>query len=144
ETRDKHWDDYKEGDGPEFFVGFLRAALAEALTSNPAVYMWHATRRQDLVAQAWKEAGLLWHQTIVWVKERAVLTRSHFMWQSEPCAYGWIQGKLIDKRPPANESNVWQVGQQGENDSIHPTQKPRDLFKRPMIWHLEPGGLAFE
>ena len=30
--------------------------------------------------------------TVVWVKPRAVLTRSHYMWMHEPCFYGWLEG----------------------------------------------------
>ena len=33
-------------------------------------------------------------QAIVWVKPRAVLTRSHYMWMHEPCFYGWVEGKM--------------------------------------------------
>ena len=143
-TRDKHWDDYEEGDGPAFFTDFIRAALDEALTGNPAIYQWHADLRRGLVSAAWKANGLLLHQIIQWVKSRPVLTRSHFMWQHEPCAYGWIEGKGMESKPPANERTVWEINQQGEQDGIHPTQKPVELFARPMRWHLPAGGLAYE
>jgi len=39
---------------------------------------------------------------------------------------------------------VWEVSQVGEYDGTHPTQKPVELFRRPLLWHLEPGGLAYE
>lgn len=141
--RNKKWDEYTEAKEP-LFVDFLRIALAEALAPKCAVYQWHATRRQMLTEQAWIDAGFFVHQSIVWVKDRAVLTRSHFMWQSEPCFYGWPVRGQPERRPPANESNVWHIDQQGEYDNIHPTQKPRELFARPMRWHLERGGLAYE
>ena len=145
EVKDKHWDDYVD---PEtsvgFFAGFIRAALDEALTSNPAIYQWHADLRRELVVAAWRQSGLLLHQIIVWQKARGVLTHSHFMWSHEPCAYGWIEGKGMDSKPPANERTVWEIDQQGDSDNIHPTQKPRELFARPMRWHIPAGGLAYE
>lgn len=144
ETKDKHWDDYHEGDGPEFFARFLRAALKLALVPNPAVYQWHASRRQALVEQAWTENGLLIHQQIIWVKARAILTRSHFMWQHEPCFYGWVQGSLPDRRPPNNATTVWEIDQAGEQHGIHPTQKPLEIVTRPLEYHTAPGGLCYE
>jgi DNA modification methylase len=144
EVKDKHWDDYREGDGPEFFSAFLRVALEHALTDRPAIYQWHATRRQVLVEEAWKQNGLLVHQTIIWFKARPVLTRSHYMWQHEPCFYGWIEGRIPELKPPADAKTVWEINQQGESDGIHPTQKPVELVKRPIEYHTRPGDLIYE
>ena len=47
---------------------------------------------RDMLAEVWERHGVLWHQTIIWVKDRPVLTRSWYMWQSEPCAFGWLKG----------------------------------------------------
>jgi len=144
ETKDKHWDDYAEGDGAAFYAAYLRAALAEALVPAPALYQWYATARHSLVEAAWREAGLLPHQQLVWAKARAVLTRSHFMWQHEPCLYGWVQGKPPARRPPANATTVWHVDQKGEQAGVHPTQKPVELFARPIAYHTLPGELIYE
>ncbi len=48
-VKDKHWDDYREGDGPAFFVAFLQTALQESLTGNLALYQFHVSSRQALV-----------------------------------------------------------------------------------------------
>lgn len=146
ETRDKHWDDYKDAEsGIGFFRGFLEAGLAHC-TPDAAVYQWHAHRRQMLVEQAWREVGLLVHQQIIWVKARPVLTRSHYMWQHEPCFYGWSEGSMPpkDRRPTANSSTVWAIDQIGECDGIHLTQKPVDLFLRPIQAHSRPGEVVLE
>ena len=142
--KDKHWDDYVEGASAEFFVDFLKVALAEALTENPAIYQFHATRRQMLVEQAWLANNLLVHQSLIWVKARAILTRSDYMWQHEPCFYGWISGKRPTLHPPSNATTVWQVGQAGESDGIHPTQKPTELIRRMIGYHTRPGEIVYE
>lgn len=142
----KHWDAYIDPDqSVAFFAGFLRAALPH-VAPDAAIYQWHATRRQSLVEAAWRELGLLVHQTIIWVKTRGVLTRSHFLWKHEPCFYGWIEGNQPDKdrRPPCSETTVWEIGQAGENDGIHPTQKPLEIFTRPIGWHTRPGEVCLE
>lgn len=144
EVKDKHWDDYHEGEGSEFFYQFLDVARKVALASNTAIYQWHAHRRQVLVEEAWHRAGLLVHQQIIWVKARPVLTRSHYMWQHEPCFYGWVEGYPPKRRPPNNATTVWQIDQQGESDGIHPTQKPRTLFTWPIEYHTEDGDVCYE
>lgn len=142
-VKDKDWDDYKDPtSGLEFFVGWLAAWLPECIDEVP-IYQWHATRRQVLVESAWEKHDLLVHQTIIWVKARPVLTRSHYMWQHEPCFYGWRKGHM-PKRPPANERTVWQIDQQGEQDGIHPTQKPVEIFERPIMYHTDVGGIVAE
>ncbi|MBK8172778.1 MAG: DNA modification methylase [Sandaracinaceae bacterium] len=146
EVKDKHWDDYVDPKtSVDFFASFLRVALSHCIERVP-IYQWHATRRQVLVEEAWKANGLLVHQTIVWVKARKVLTRSHFMWQHEPCFYGWIEGNMpeSDRRPPPNESTVWSIDQIGQQDGIHPTQKPLEIFERPIRFHTRAGELVLE
>ena len=144
EVKDKHWDDYVEHDaGVEFYEAFLKLGLQHCV-EDVAVYQWHAHKRQALVEEAWTRAGLLCHQQIIWVKARAVLTRSHFMWQHEPCFYGWVQGTPPRRRPPNNETTVWPIDQKGNSDGIHPTQKPLEIFARPIRWHTARGELCYE
>jgi DNA modification methylase len=69
----KHWDSYiDQAASVEFFSSFLRVALEHALVENPAIYQWHASRRQALVEEAWKENGLLLHQQLIWAKSRPI------------------------------------------------------------------------
>ncbi|MCC7012979.1 MAG: DNA modification methylase [Planctomycetes bacterium] len=146
EVKDKHWDDYVDPDtSVDFFASFLRVALPHCIERVP-IYQWHATRRQVLVEDAWKQNGLLVHQTIVWVKARKVLTRSHYMWQHEPAFYGWIEGSCPepDRRPPPSESTVWEIDQVGQQDGIHPTQKPLEIFERPIRFHTREGEVVLE
>ncbi len=101
DTAIKTWDTYREGD-EALYTEFLRVALDQALHPQAPIYQWHADRRRRFVEDAWSANGLLWHQTITWVKSRPVLTRSHFLWQTEPCAYGWVEGKQqadVSRRP---------------------------------------------
>jgi DNA modification methylase len=143
-VRDKHWDDYTDPAASEaFFRAFLEAALPH-LAPHVAIYQWHAHRRQALVEAAWRACGLLVHQQLIWVKARAVLTHSHFMWQHEPCFYGWVEGAPPRRKPPTNATTVWQVDQAGESDGIHPTQKPVELFARPIGYHTRPGEACYD
>ena len=144
EVKDKGWDAYRDAESSVvFYENFLRAALAQC-APGIAVYQWFATKRHAIVEQAWERVGLLWHQEVLWVKTHGVLTYSHFLWQSEPAAYGWVEGTPPRLKPPASESNVWNVDQKGQQDGIHPTQKPTELFSRPISWHTIPGDICLE
>ena len=144
EVRDKSWDDYKDPEtGVAFFEGFLRAALAHC-TEGVAVYQWHAHRRQDLVDEAWKRVGLLRHQQLIWRKAHPVLTRSFFMWQHEPCVFGWVEGTPPSLRPPPNETTVWDIDQRDAEAVDHPTVKPVEIFARPIRFHTAPGDVCLE
>jgi DNA modification methylase len=145
EVKDKHWDEYKDPQAStDFFFQFIDVALKHALVENPAVYQWHASRRQILVEEAWKRAGLFVHQQIIWAKARAILTHSHYMWQHEPCFYGWLEGKLPAQRPQSNLTTIWAIDQKGMEEGLHPTQKPVEISAIPIRNHTSPGGIAYE
>ena len=61
-----------------------------------------------------------------------------------PCAYGWVQGKEPQRKPPEKDSTVWEVDHQGQSLHVHPTQKPLELFERPISYHTEPGDVCYE
>ena len=39
---------------------------------------------------------------------------------------------------------MWQLDQQGSSMKIHPTQKPVELFMRPIEYHTEVGDICYE
>ena len=143
-NRNKNWDQYHDPESSvDFYFKFLSAGL-EHLVSHSPIYQWHAHRRQALVEEAWTRAGLLVHQQVIWVKARSVLTHSFFLWQHEPCFVGWVQGNMPKRKPPSNVSTVWNVDQRFEQMGVHPTQKPVELFIRPIEYHTEPGEIVYE
>jgi hypothetical protein len=46
-----------------------------------------------MLESVWNEVGAFVHQQIIWVKTRPVLTYSLYLWQHEPCLFGWIKGE---------------------------------------------------
>ena len=149
EDKTKHWDDYQEvGSLLAFYEQFLKVAREHALSEAPIIYQWFAMTKADVVMAAWRVCGLLPHQVIVWHKSRSVLGRSDFMYDYEPCMYGWVQGKRPEpeRRPPANATAVWQISSAIEDgvSGIHPTQKVCELIRRPIEWHTRPGELIYE
>jgi DNA modification methylase len=69
-----------------------------------------------------------------------------FMWQHEPCFFGWVKGDMPPKprRPPNNHTTVWEIDQAGEERPDHPTPKPLEVFTRPLEYHTKPGEVVLE
>jgi DNA modification methylase len=137
------WDDSSQG--PELYEGFIKAAIEHAILPNAAWYCWHASRRQAMVEGVWEKYGAFVHQQIVWAKDRGILTRSYYLWQHEPCFFGWIKGNKPPRISDDYPGTVWplptvKVGEKTD----HPTSKPVEVFAIPMRQHARPGEVCYE
>jgi DNA modification methylase len=144
---EKAWDAYSDpAHCTEFYAAFLQVAIDEALVAAPALYQWFAITRIECVLDAWRRAGLLPHQTLIWKKTRAVLTYSDYLWDYEPFLYGWVQGRRPELRPPADARTVWEIASRIDDTpgSVHPTMKPVETIRRPITYHTTPGELLYE
>ena len=137
------WDDSSQG--AELYDGFIAAAVAEAIEPNAAWYCWHASRRQAMLEACWDKAGAFVHQQIIWVKDRGVLTRSHYLWKHEPCLMGWVRPNRPPKVADETLPSTWELPSFRRDDRPdHPTPKPLDCFGIPMRQHVARGGLCYE
>jgi DNA modification methylase len=139
----KDWDASEQG--MELYDRFIAVAIEHAIAENAAWYCWHASRRQAMLEQVWNEHGAFVHQQIIWSKDRPVLTRSWYMWQHEPCLFGWVKGKkpprVVDEWIPS----VWSVPTQPAFEKTdHPTSKPLELFEIPIHQHTAAGDICYE
>jgi DNA modification methylase len=137
------WDDSSQG--AELYDGFIAAAVAEAITEDAAWYCWHASRRQAMLEACWEKAGAFVHQQIIWVKDRGVLTRSHYLWKHEPCLMGWRRPNRPPKVAEQTLPSTWEMPSFAKDERPdHPTPKPLDAFGIPMRQHVARGGLCYE
>ncbi len=118
------WDDAEQG--PDLYRGFIRAAVDHAILPNAAWYCWHASRRQAMLEAVWVELGAFVHQQIIWVKNRAVLTRSFYLWKHEPCLMGWLKGHKPERVSEDYLPSVWSIDTPDGAD--RPDQRRRRLF----------------
>jgi DNA modification methylase len=117
------------------------------LGPGAAIYCWHAHKRQATIARIWAELGILDHQQIVWVKPTPVFGRVYWHFRHEPCLMGWKQGSRPDHDGNHEHDSVWEVDWEGKQRVVgneHPTEKPVELFRRPMRKHTRPGDVCFE
>ena len=137
------WDDSSQG--AELYDGFIAAAVAEAIAEDAAWYCWHASRRQAMLEACWEKAGAFVHQQIIWVKDRGVLTRSHYLWKHEPCFMGWRRPNRPPKVAEETLPSTWALPSFAKDERPdHPTPKPLDAFGIPMRQHVARGGLCYE
>ena len=133
--------------------GDTRADWSEAFELVPTLqiaYVWHASIFTREVLNGLLRIGFLYPQQIIWNKGRTVLTRTHYWYQHEPCWY--VRKKNAPWFGKAGEnSTIWDspspkfiMGGSGEEKYDHPTQKPVELMRRPILNHTKRGELVYE
>jgi DNA modification methylase len=141
----RDWDRSDNPNASGLYDGFVAAAIEAAIAEDAAWYCWHANRNQAMVESVWRKHGAFVHQQIVWVKDRPILTRSWYMWQHEPCFFGWREGHRPKRTAADNPPSVWHAPTVPPGRSTdHPTSKPVELFAIPIRQHTVAGDLCYE
>jgi DNA modification methylase len=142
---DKAWrGKYADVDSPEkgeaLYEAFVKVAVENAIAENAVWYCWHASRRQRLLEAVWEKHRAFVHQQIIWMKNRPILTRSWYMWQHEPCFFGWVKGHKPKRVADDYPSSIWSFPTIAPGEATdHPTQKPVELFAIPIRQHTVKG-----
>jgi DNA modification methylase len=130
-----------------------RADWSEAFELVPSLqiaYVWHASVFTREVLNGLLRIGFLYPQQIIWNKGRTVLTRTHYWYQHEPCWY--VRKKNASWFGKAGEnSTIWDspspkfiMGGSKEEKCDHPTQKPIELMRRPILNHIKRGDVVYD
>jgi DNA modification methylase len=128
-------------------------SAAYALTDAPVAYLWHSALHAGEAFAGLAAAGFEVRQQLVWVKQVHALSRSHYQWQHEPAWYAVRKGAKASWQGGRKQTTVWEAaspisayGSTGSEDAVtaHPTQKPLELFTRPILNHTRPGAVVYE
>jgi DNA modification methylase len=132
--------------------GDTRADWSDAFALVPSLevaYVWHASKFTREVLDGLLRIGFLHHQQIIWNKGRAMLMRTLYSFQHEPCWF--VRKKNAPWYGKAGEnSTVWDspspkfMGGSDEQKFDHPTQKPIELMRRPILNHTQRGELVYD
>ena len=133
--------------------GDTRADWSEAFELVPSLqvsYVWHASKFTREVLDGLLRIGFEHHPQIIWDKGRTVLTRRLYWFQHEPCWF--VRKKNAPWFGKAGEnSTIWAspspkfiMGGSDEDKHDHPTQKPADLMRRPILDHLKRGEAVYD
>jgi DNA modification methylase len=142
-----------EGHTETSISGDTRADWSEAFELVPSLqiaYVWHASKFTREVLNGLLRIGFEHHQQIIWDKGRTVLTRTLYWFQHEPAWF--VRKKNAPWYGKAGEnSTIWVspspkfiMGGSDEDKFDHPTQKPVELMRRPILNHLKRGELVYE
>jgi DNA modification methylase len=142
-----------EGHTETTISGDTRADWSGAFELVPSLqiaYVWHASKFTREVLDGLLRIGFEHHQQIIWDKTRTVLTRTLYWFQHEPCWF--VRKKNAPWYGKAGEnSTIWAspspkfiMGGSDEDKFDHPTQKPVELMRRPILNHLKRGELVYE
>ena len=168
----KDWGNkYKEStiDDKQQFLTTIFQTWQAHLKPNAAWLIWHASETRALFEQAMRECGIHIHQEIIWVKPVFVIGFATYYFKHEPALFGWFKGKkpyvrrrFFDGRETTvwndeqqedvlaeihQNSSVWFVDWQGKkrnSKAQHPTEKPVEIFARPIRNHSKPGEICLE
>lgn len=160
-----------KNDGADEAVQVFADAVATMLAvgrPGAPVYVAHADLMRGEFQRVMLEAGMLYRQTLIWVKNALVMGRADYHWQHEPIleaelasgdpideefeaiAYGFTpggEGRLGRGGPrwygDNKSSTVFQVPKPKVNGQ-HPTMKPVELIERMLRNSLPTGGLVFD
>ena len=142
-----------EGHTETTISGDTKADWSDAFELVPSLqiaYVWHASKFTREVLNGLLRIGFEHHQQIIWDKGRTVLTRTLYWFQHEPCWF--VRKKNAPWYGKAGEnSTIWAspspkfiMGGSDEEKYDHPTQKPIELMRKPILNHLRRGEVVYE
>jgi DNA modification methylase len=111
------------------FLQFLTDAFVLMNThSNKGapIYVFHADSEGYNFRTAFKQAGYLLRQCLVWVKNSLVLGRQDYQWQHEPILYGWKDGASHAWYGDRKQTTLIRFDKP-HRSADHPTMKPIGL-----------------
>lgn len=133
--------------GTDDWQHFLKSLCANLINfSKPGAPLYCV-----MGAQEWpeidfhlREVGFHWSSTIIWAKDRMVLSRKDYHTQYEPIWYGW-NGKAARLREleDRTQTDLWHCDRPAKSD-LHPTTKPVELVERALINSSKVGNLVLE
>jgi DNA modification methylase len=93
--------------------------------------MWGAPGPEGMRMRLWLiEMGCHWSATIIWKKDRLVLSPANYQRLYEPCFYGWFGKSSWDGG--RKQVEVWEL-KRPSNSKLHPTMKPIEVCDQAIV-----------
>lgn len=142
----------------EDFAIFIDAVVENIIKwANGAIYLCMSSSEWGTIQSAFRRAGGHWSRTIIWVKNRMVLSRADYHTQFEPIAvlnedeneeglpilYGWPEGIKRVWVGGRKQTDIWKIDRPTSNKE-HPTMKPVNLCGRAISNSSMPGARVLD
>ncbi len=122
-----------------------------ALFGGAVAYVWHSGIHAATVANSLLTNGMEIRSQIIWAKSSLQISRGAYHWQHEPCWYAVRKGEKANWTGDRKQSTLWQVqtmhrtqGNVDDGKTIHGTQKPVELMRRPLLNHTKRGDSVYD
>lgn len=122
---------------------------AWALFPGSIVYVWHGGLMSGVVAQSLTGCGFELRSQIIWNKTVMAMGRGDYHWKHEPCWYA-VRGTgswAGDRK----QTTVWDFASplhimsgSKEEKTPHPTQKPVECMRRPILNNSSGGQAIYD
>ena len=117
-------EDFKE------FMEKSFARMAETMVVGGMAYVVMSAQEWGSLMPALADNGFHWSSTIIWNKDRLVLSRKDYHTRYEPIWYGWKDGApRIHPLTDRQQCDVWDIPRPSKSEE-HPTMKPVELVQR--------------
>ena len=122
-------DHMPEDEWADFVMGFC-TSLKIASKGGCMTYLVMSAQEWAVVDKTLRDSGFHWSSTIIWSKDKLVLSRKDYHTQYEPIWYGWNADEtrlspLLDRK----QSDVWEIPRP-QRSELHPTTKPIELIEK--------------
>ena len=122
---------------------------AWALFPGNIVYVWHGGLQSPVVAESLMSVGFSLRSQIIWNKSVMAMGRGDYHWKHEPCWYAVKDtGCWMGDR---KQTTVWDfpspihiMSGSKETKTPHPTQKPIECMRRPIVNNSSPGQAVYD
>lgn len=136
-------DHMNEGQWDEFVAGFC-VTLKEFSEPGAPIYLVMSAQEWPVIDRNLREVGFHWSSTIIWAKDRLVLSRKDYHTQYEPIWYGWNSDAarlaVVEDR---KQTDLWQIDRPSKSE-LHPTMKPIELVQKSLVNSSKPGNIVLD
>lgn len=131
----------------EEFKEFMSKAftcMADAMVVGGMVYVVMSAQEWGSLMPALEKSGFHWSSTVIWNKDRLVLSRKDYHTRYEPIWYGWKDGApRIHPLTDRQQCDVWDIPRPSKSEE-HPTMKPVELVERAIVNSSKRGNFVLD
>jgi DNA modification methylase len=136
-------DHMSEGQWDEFVNQFCKTLFDFSEPGAP-IYLVMSAQEWPVIDRNLREAGFHWSSTVIWAKDRLVLSRKDYHTQYEPIWYGWnADAARLTPVEDRKQSDLWEI-QRPARSELHPTMKPIELVQKSIVNSSKPGDIVID
>lgn len=120
------------------FLTNIFTAVKEILHDGAITYVVMSAQEWGNIMNVLSQCEFHWSSTIIWVKDRLILSRKDYHTQYEPIWYGWLSNsRRLHPLKDRKQSDVWEIPRPTKSEE-HPTMKPIELCARAITNSTDP------